>query len=56
MLTTLHTLEATAIRSLIDDGIALIGAADQSEKMQIFVKQLDQACENMEKRLEDFLN
>jgi signal transduction histidine kinase/CheY-like chemotaxis protein len=56
MLTTLHTLEATAIRSLIDDGIALIGTDDQSKKMQVFVKQLDQACENMEKRLEDFLN
>lgn len=56
MLTTLHTLEATTIRSLVDDGIALIGNDDQEEKLKVFVKQLDQACQDMEKRLEDFLN
>ncbi|MCE7994622.1 MAG: PAS domain S-box protein [Roseivirga sp.] len=55
MLTTLHTLEATTIRSLVDDGIALIGKNDQEEKMKVFVEQLGQACHDMEKRLEDFL-
>lgn len=56
MLTTLHTLEASAIRSLMDDGIALIGKDDQEEKMEVFVSQLGQACQDMEQRLEDFLN
>lgn len=56
MLTTLHTLEATTIRSLMDDGIALIGKDNQEKKMKEFVDQLGQACEVMEKRLEDFLS
>lgn len=56
MLTTLHTLEATVIRSLIDDGIALIGQEDQEEKMKPFVTQLDNACLDMQRRLEDFLD
>lgn len=55
MLTTLHTLEATSIRSLMDDGIALIDTADQDTKMGVFIDQLEEACEDMVKKLEDFL-
>ncbi len=56
MLTTLHTLEATTIRSLMDDGIALIGKDNKEEKFRIFKEQLSQACHDMEKRLEEFLS
>lgn len=55
MLTTLHTLEATRIRSLMDDGIALIGQEEKSKKMTKFVQQLDEACDDMEQELQAFL-
>jgi CheY-like chemotaxis protein/HPt (histidine-containing phosphotransfer) domain-containing protein len=55
MLTTLHTLEANRIRSLMDDGIALIGQEDKGEKMTEFVQQLDEACDDMEQKLQAFL-
>jgi len=55
MLTTLHTLEATTIRSLIDDGIALIGKKASDQKMSDFSKELSTACQNMEEELTLFM-
>lgn len=55
MLTTLHTLEANQIKSLIDDGINLIGREFTEEKLEGYTQQLASACDDMEVRLNRFL-
>ena len=55
MLTTLHTLEANTIRSLIDSGIAMIGQQYSDQKFDEFAKELSAACQDMEEKLTDFM-
>lgn len=56
MQTTLHTLEATDIKALIDQGIELIDDMDSEEDLKHFTERLNLACRDIEQRLEDFLN
>ena len=55
MLTTLHTLEATQIRGLIDDGINLIGQEKNHQQWQHFNERLASACADMEEKLTRFM-
>lgn len=55
MLTTLHTLEATTIRGLIDHGIAMIGEENKDQLVKDFSQELANACQEMEERLIQFM-
>ncbi len=55
MQTTLHTLEAIEIRQLIDKGIELIDQTPNEIDIQEFTKKLNKECDDIEKRLKDFL-
>ena len=55
MLTTLHTLEANTIRSLIDNGISMIGKKHSQDQIDTYQNELSAACRDMEEKLTIFL-
>ena len=55
MQTTLHTLEASNIRALIDEGIDMIDEVGSDKELKGFASKLERACKDIEQRLEDFL-
>ena len=55
MLTTLHTLEANTIRSLIDNGISMIGKKHSQDQIDTYQNELSAACQDMEEKLTVFL-